>query len=79
MPFFVDRTSEECSSEESLPYHVCFARDFADTQVELFEADEIDELMMLKEAIENHLLKIQETTPDPYVHEDAPWRSCSKN
>lgn len=79
MPFFLEHMDEECPSEESLPYHVYFARDFADTQIELFEADEVDELLKLKEAIEKHLLKIQETTPDPYLHEDAPWRSRPKN
>tara|TARA_X000001036_G_scaffold127399_1_gene120549 strand:- start:4032 stop:4277 length:246 start_codon:yes stop_codon:yes gene_type:complete len=81
MPFFVERhiEDEECPSENE-PYHVYYARDFAETQIELFEAHEIGELLKLKESIEKYLLKIQETVPDPYVHEDAPWRDHgSKN
>jgi len=83
MPFFVERHIEDEESSklntelEDVPYHVYYARDFAETQVELFESHELDELLKLKETIEKHLLKIQETVPDPYVHEDAPWRDCS--
>lgn len=78
MPFFRDyKENDSCSSseQESIPYHIYYARDFADTQIELFESHEIDELMKLKEAIESHLFKIQENHPDPYLHEDVPWRS----
>ena len=53
------------SEEEEQPFHIAYARDFVETQIDFFEAHEVTELLKLKEAIEKKLLFLQNTENDP--------------
>ena len=57
------------------PYHIRWVRDFIDTQLDIFDATDVDVLLNLKNEIEKCLVKIQETQEDPYLHEEVPYRN----